>query len=93
MYKYYIIFFAYFKTSYKWYLPVCIVMQLALFAQVFKKLLWKVSNICKSRKNVMINPYLLIIQPHEQSYYTVYIYYIYPLPPITLKQIPYMQNF
>lgn len=80
MYKYYIIFFAYFKTSYKWYLTVCIVTQLALFAQFFKKLLWKVSNICKSRKNVMINPYLLIIQPHEQSYYTVYIYYIYPLP-------------
>lgn len=73
MHKQYI-FFTWFKTLYKWYHPI--VKQLAFFAQLLLFLI-KVSNICKSKK-VVINPHVLIIQPHDQS--SIYIHKLYPSP-------------
>lgn len=73
MHKQYI-FFAWFKTLYKWHHTI--VKQLAFFAQ-FLLFLMKVSNILKNKK-IVINPHVFTVQPHDQS--CIYIHTLYPSP-------------
>lgn len=90
MHKQYI-FFAWFKTLYKWHHTIA--KQLAFFAQ-FLLFLMKVSNTRKNKKIVITPMYLQ--SSLMTNLVSIYINYIHPLlthpflgTPITLTQIPY----